>query len=249
MTEKLADIIGPWSEGAAGKRQIAVFDFDGTCINGDAPVALFRYLGAKRMLKLSSLLKISVWGVGYKFKVPMNEEWVRCLLFEPFSGRPVEEVDEYFRWFYDEYIEPRFRPQVDAAMRAHIEAGHAVICVSASFQPMILAAMAHHPIQYQISTVMQIDANGNYTNKVKGVPVSGRQKPIALQYFADGLFGKDRWELGFAYGDHHTDRFLLEQARNVYAVTPDQPLKRLAKRKGWTILDWDAKKDKDHRAE
>lgn len=53
-------------------------------------------------------------------------------------------------------------------MAAHEEAGHAVVCVSATFEPIIAAAMERRPIQYAIATRMRVDFQGNYTDEVEG---------------------------------------------------------------------------------
>lgn len=46
--------------------EIAVFDFDGTCISGNSPVLLVRYLLKKGQVRTSVLLRILTWGIAYK---------------------------------------------------------------------------------------------------------------------------------------------------------------------------------------
>ena len=53
------------------------------------------------------------------------------------------------------------------------------------------------------------------------------------------LRGEGRWEVAFAYGDHHSDVPMLQMAvEQAYAVSPDNALEREAKQRGWTVLDW-----------
>ncbi|WP_448659233.1 HAD family hydrolase [Sphingomonas sp. CJ99] len=40
------------------------------------------------------------------------------------------------------------------------------------------------------------------------------------------------------YSDHVSDAPMLELADEAFAVNPHPPLRRLAKRRGWTIIDW-----------
>ncbi len=218
--------------------QLAVFDFDGTSISGNSPVLLVRYLVDRNMLRKSVLLRILLWAVAYKFRLPQSETWVRGLVFSAFEGKPRQEVDEFLHAFYDEEIAPRFRKKADAAMRAHTEQGHVVIVISATFEPIVLRAMEHHPFDIQISTRMKVDDEGCYTRLVEGLPVEGEEKRFAVERYADAVYGKGKWRLSFAYGDHHSDRPLLHSAENAYAVTPDKPLKRTALQQGWDILDW-----------
>ena len=224
---------------AAGRVQVAAFDFDGTTIQGNSPVMLVRYLTLRGMLRKSVILRILLWAAAYKVRLPQNESWVRGLVFSAFRGEPKARVDAFLARFYHEVIEGRFRPEAVRALREHAEAGHVVVWISASFEPIILEAMRDHYVHYQASTRMRVDAAGDYTDEVEGLPVEGAEKLVALRRLCDAEFGEGGWELGWAYGDHHSDRPLLEAARTPYAVTPDRPLARTARREGWQVLDWD----------
>lgn len=224
---------------ASGRVQVAAFDFDGTTIEGNSPVLLVRYLALRGMLRKSVIFRILLWAGAYKVRLPQNESWVRGLVFSAFRGEPKGAVDAFLARFYHETVEGRFRPEAERVLREHAEAGHAVVWVSASFEPIILEAMRDHYVHYQTSTRMRVDAEGDYTDEVEGLPVEGAEKLVALRRLCDAEFGEDGWELGWAYGDHHSDRPLLEAARTPYAVTPDRPLARTARREGWQVLDWE----------
>ncbi len=161
------------------------------------------------MLKKSVIARIMAWAAAYKLRLPQNESWVRGLVFSAFRGKPVSQVNRFLRDFYEERVEGIFRDEIDRLMRRHLEAGDVVICVSATFEPIIAKAMTCHPIQFGIATRMQIDGDGCYTDRVDGLPVEGSEKVVALTAFADELFGAGNWQLDWAYGDHHSDRDLL----------------------------------------
>ena len=210
------------------KARLAVFDFDGTSIAGNSPVLLVSHLLSRKMLKKRVVFRI----------LPQNEAAVRGLVFTAFEGKPAAEVDAFLAEFYDERIAPLFRPEADAAMRAHAEAGDTVVVISATFEPIILRAMEHHPFDNQISTRMSVATDGTYTRAVEGLPVEGEEKLAAVRRFGDSRFGPGNWELAYAYGDHHSDRAVLSAAEHPRAVSPDRPLARTAREKGWEILDW-----------
>lgn len=218
--------------------RLAVFDFDGTSISGNSPVLLVRYLLKHKMLKKSVLLRILLWAFAYKFRLPQNESWVRGLVFSAFCGKPHEEVDRFLQDFYDECIDVRFRKEAEDAMIAHERDGHIVLIISATFEPIVVRAMEVRPFHHQISTKMRVDAEGHYTCEVEGEPVEGEQKLNAVCDWANEIYGEDGWELSYAYGDHHSDAPLLAASKHAYAVSPDNPLERMAKREGWEILDW-----------
>ena len=220
------------------KVKIAVFDFDGTSIEGSSPSWLVNRLIFERRISPLTSLKIGFWGLFYKWHLPQNEAWVRGQVFKAFNGQKKAEVDAYFTNFYDEYIEKRFRPKADEAMRACAEEGCRVIVVSASFEPIVLRAMEKHPFHHQISTRMKVDADGCYTREVDGRPIEGEEKIVALKHWCDGHFGEGGWKLVYAYGDHHSDEPLLLAAELPFVVSPNSGLSRIAKRRGWTVLDW-----------
>lgn len=231
-SERLADHDG-------GFATIAAFDFDGTCITGSSPKKLVDMLWGMKMLSLYKLFRIGLWGLAYKLNLPKDAEGVRKRVFSAFAGIPAKKVNEYLCKFYHEYISKRFRIEADAAMQAHLDAGHVVMVVSASFEPIIASAMLEHPIQYALACRMKIDADGNYTREVEGLPTEGPDKLVVMHEFANRLFGEGGWELGWAYGDHYSDLNLLEASEHPCAVTPDGKLRKVAESRNWQILEWE----------
>lgn len=221
-----------------GVVELAVYDFDGTSIDGNSPVLLVRRLARKRMLKLSVIARILLWAAAYKLRLPQSEAWVRGLVFRAFRGRPKDEVDRFLSEFYDEVIASRFRSAAEESMRAHQEAGRVVVVVSASFEPILIQAQKGHPFDFQVSTRMECDESGAYTCRVEGTPVEGEEKPRAIARFADARYGRGNWKVTHAYGDHHSDRPMLRMAEHPVAVSPDSSLSRTARRNGWEIVDW-----------
>ncbi len=218
--------------------EIAVFDFDGTCISGNSPVILVRHLMRKKLLGKGVFLRIICWGIAYKLRLPQNESWVRGAVFSAFEGKKKEEVDAFLREFYDSHLEKIFRPEADKAINEHRSAGREVWAVTATFEPRIQQAMTCHGYTQAFSTRMKVDANGCYTREVDGLPVEGSQKLEVLTCEANARYGEGNWVLTHAYGDHHSDRTLLEAAQHPFAVTPDRPLRRTARNRNWPILKW-----------
>ena len=220
------------------KVKVAVFDFDDTSIEGSSPSWLVNRLIFERKITPLTSVKIGLWGVAYKWRLPQSESWVRGQVFRAFRGKPKEEVDAYLTRFYDKYIAHRFRPKADEAMRACAAEGCKVIVVSASFEPIVLRAMESHPFEYQISTRMKVAADGTYTREVDGLPIEGEEKVVALKHWCDGRFGEGNWEIEYAYGDHHSDEPLLAAAKHPFAVSPNTGMAKIAARRSWPVLDW-----------
>ncbi len=220
------------------KIQVAVFDFDGTSIEGSSPSWLVNRLIFSRKISPATTLKIGAWGIAYKWHLPQKEAWVRGQVFRAFEGKPKEEVDRYLTNFYDEWIAKRFRPEADKAMQARTDEGCEVVVVSATFEPIVLRAMESHPFTHQISTRMKVAEDGTYTREVDGRCIEGDEKIVALKHWCDGRFGEGNWEIAYAYGDHHSDEPLLSAAKHPFAVTPNTGMEKIAKSRNWPILDW-----------
>ena len=217
---------------------MAVFDFDGTSIEGSSPSWLVNRLIFEHRISPLTSLKIGFWGLAYKWHLPQNESWVRGQVFKAFEGKPRSLVDDYLTGFYEDYIAQRFRPKADEAMQRCADEGCEVIVVSASFEPIVVRAMRDHPFTHQISTRMKVAPDGTYTREVDGQPIEGDEKLVALERFCDELYGEGAWSVEYAFGDHHSDEPLLAAARHPFAVCPKPALAKIAKRRGWPVLDW-----------
>ena len=119
-----------------------------------------------------------------------------------------------------------------------------VLIVSATFGPIVRRALEFHPIDGCLCTEMRVDAQGRYTTRVEGSCIEGDEKVRAIRSYADARYGKGNWELVEAYGDHHSDSAMLGAARRGFAVCPDNPLAREARRRGWDVLDWSCSEGK-----
>lgn len=218
--------------------EIAVFDFDGTCISGNSPVLLVKYLLRKGKVRPSVFLRIVSWGIAYKTHLPQNEAWVRSLVFASFEGIDKAVADEEMYEFYDAWIASRIRKKALDIMQGHIDAGREIWIVSATFDPIIVRAHRDIPYDHHVATKMEVDAGSRYTRRVEGRPVEGAEKLRQIEEHANEVHGPGNWHLAYAYGDHYSDAPLLAAAEHPFAVTPGPTLQRYAEKKGWGILYW-----------
>ena len=224
----------------SSKVRIAAFDFDGTCIKGNSPVMLVRHLKRNGMIRKRILSKILLWAAAYKLRLPQEEAWVRGLVFTAFEGMDKKRADQFLMDFYDSVIElgGRFRAQAHQTMERLQADGVEVLIVSATFEPIVRRAVQCHPVDGQLATHMAVDSEGRYITRVEGECIEGEAKVRAIKEYADAKYGEGAWELSHAFGDHHSDAAMLSAAVHPFAVNPDNPLSRCAKRNGWTILEW-----------
>ena len=218
--------------------KVAVFDFDGTCIEGNSPVILVKHLKSKGMLSKRELVNIAWWAIRYKLHLPQIEHKVRRRVFSAFKGKPKSHVDAYLEQFYYDQIKPLWRKEAIEQIERLRGEGYVILAVSATFEPIVRCAQDEGLFDYQVSTVMKATPDGRYTDEVDGKPIEGEEKTIALSRLADEKFGESNWEFSYCFADHYSDIDVLSCAKHPVAVTPDSTLRRCAKRNGWAIVSW-----------
>ena len=92
-------------------RRVAVFDFDGTSIEGQSGSLFTRYLFSRGLMSPLRLAKLTWWGIRYKLHLPFRQDEARELVFGSLAGRTSEEVDAIMTGFHDEVLAPLYRPQ------------------------------------------------------------------------------------------------------------------------------------------
>lgn len=218
-------------------QRFVVFDFDGTILNGHSPVMLVKSFLARRAMPLGTILAVAWWGIRYKLRLPHEQHEVRKRIFRLFKDVSAAEADKMMEYLYETEISRFLRRDALETIRTYQELGVPVIVVSASFEAIVKLAAIELGAFAQLSTHMEI-VNGRYTGEVGSVPMEGAEKRRGFIEFADEFCGPGNWELIAAYGDHHTDEALLSLAKRPVAVTPDRKLKRIAKARGWEIVNW-----------
>lgn len=225
------------TEGADCAR-IAVFDLDGTLLDGQSGTLVLRYLLQHRLISGKAGSKAAWWGIRYKLHLPYRQSEVREIIFEELRTLPPDRVCAIMHDFHEEVMVPLYRADGVAELRRRREAGEFVIIVSATFDAIAQAARAYLGADAALATLMERDETGRYTGRVLGEVTAGPEKVRRVRAFADERFGVRRWRVVRAYGDHYTDLPLLEMAEQCFAVDPGPTLRREAERRAWPQLMW-----------
>lgn len=219
--------------------RVAAFDLDGTILDGESPLKLTTSLLRHRQLPLHAAFLMGIWGIRYRLRLPQVESTPRELLFSALTDPTVEEVDREIMEIFDRRIRKRIRPGALREIERCRADGMKLVLASASFKPITTTIIEELGFDGGVATIME-EKNGHYTGKVMGVPVQGREKLRLLIQLCDDTFGAGGWTLERAYSDHYSDIPMLELAHEVTVVDPDKKLERVAKRRGWEIVDWDS---------
>jgi HAD superfamily hydrolase (TIGR01490 family) len=217
---------------------LAVFDFDGTCIGGQSGALFSTYLFKRGYVSPKNAGKLAWWAFRYLFHLPHEQNTAREAVFGGLGGLNATQVNAIMRAFHDEVLLKRYRPRAEEEVRRCKQEGLMTILVSATFIGIARPAAEHLGVDALLATEMEKTPEGNFTGYVQGEVIAGPVKRSAVAAWADDHIGPGKWYIARAYGDHHTDQYLLGAAHEPVAVCPGRTLRKLAKQEGWRIVDW-----------
>lgn len=223
---------------AATPVKLAVFDYDGTIINGQSGYLFARYLLKYHLIGARTVASCFWWAFRYKLHLPHEQDTVRRVLFEQLQYLPAEDVIAMMREFHDAVLIPRYRQDALAEVKRRTQEGCVCVLVSATFYTIAVRAAEYAGIPYALATKMVRTPGDHFDGRVQGIVIEGDEKPRAVATWANETFGKGNWVVEYAYGDHHTDELMLAKAVTPFAVDPGPTLARIAKERGWAQLEW-----------
>ena len=138
-------------------------------------------------------------------------------------------------------VQPAIKPQAQALVSQHQQAGDEVIIVTATNEFVTRPIAQAFGVPELIAVELELDVapggTGWITGEIKGVP-SFREGKITrvAQWLAKRQLGWADVETTF-YTDSINDLSLMEQVTHPIATNPDARLRAIAVERGWRILD------------
>lgn len=195
------------------------------------------------MLLVRGMIKGTIPG---RFRwLPFLAEWLRLLPHGPVVARKANkgylagsrpaEVRAWARQLFDEQIEPRLGLRGTGWIERERAKRRAVVLLSGMPELLLEPFAERFGSDLAIGTPLEVGADGRLTGRRAGLHPYGAAKLAIARAIAE----EHGWESRdcSAYGDHESDRYLLEWVGEPFAVDPDERLRLEAVRKGWTIID------------
>lgn len=217
-------------------QRLAFYDFDGTLTSGNivrryAYFTLHQPSRSRAALKFSKLLlSIPSWlAVEFRSRRRFNE-----IFFREYRGMREQVLREQSKQLFDEKILPSIYPDTQVLLEEDRRQGFLPVLVSGELDVALEEVIRYLGFQSAICNRL-VFRDGVATGEVEAPLIAENEKVRAMENLC-AEFGTEMKQCK-AYSDSFSDLPMLEAVGVPAAVNPDRRLKRVARQRGWTILD------------
>jgi len=220
----------------AGARVAAFFDLDGTLIPGSANIPLAKAAFRAGFVKKRELARDLARNVSFMLIGASDDRSaeVRDRILAGVKGRPASEIEALADDFLDDLV-ATIEPALQVVLDEHRAAGHDLVLISASPTEIVQRFAVAAGMDYGRGTTAERDSAGIYTGRLEG-PFCYREGKAEVLRTLAAEHGYDMAE-SFAYSDSVSDEPMMRAVGHPVAVNPDNALRTMALRGGWTILE------------
>jgi HAD superfamily hydrolase (TIGR01490 family) len=215
-------------------RTAAFIDLDGTLITANSASLWMKREWRLKHINIWQVLEGTFFLLAYKFRtVPI--EYVTVKALRTVKGKPEQQARTWTReWFHQE-VAPRIAPGARLALEEHRSKGHMLVLLTSSSLYASEAVTEHLGLDAFICTRYEVQ-DGLFTGDVVRPICFGRGKIVLAERFAAEQ--DVDLEASYFYSDSINDKPMLDRVGHPCAVNPDLRLRRLARQRGWPVLDW-----------
>lgn len=216
---------------------LTLFDLDGTLIPVDSDHAFGHFMVEVGWADAAS------WGQrNDEFFAQYNAGQLDLPAYVEFAtsvwrSRPLAQVLAMRERFIDRVLKPALRPEAQALVQRHREAGDLIAIVTATNEFVTEPFAQAFGVGHLIAVRLARDAQGAYTGAIEGVPSFRDGKIERVQQWLQSLGAQwQQFERVTFYSDSTNDLPLLERVSHPVATNPSPSLARIASERGWPQL-------------
>jgi putative phosphoserine phosphatase / 1-acylglycerol-3-phosphate O-acyltransferase len=235
---RIADAIAAIEAGPRGPEIGAFFDFDGTLIDGYSAAPYFAERLRRRQMTLPEAA--DVWRMSRRRDLG-EQEFAAGLArsMAPWAGHSEEELSALWSRLFRDKIARLMFPEACRLVKAHQKMGHTV-AIASSATPYQVAPIAQElGIAHLLCTRAAVH-DGRLTGGLEGATLWGAGKTEAVRAFASTHQISLPLSHGYANGNEDID--FLEAFGRATAVNPQPALGETARREGWQVLHFPARR-------
>ena len=225
-----ADILAGMTNSAA------FFDLDRTLMSGSSAFYFGRAAYREGMLPLPRLISDGLNAITFKLFGASDEksEQLRDRILESVAGTEAEALRRLAPAVVEELL-GKIRPEAQALLDMHEEAGRDVWIISASPVEVVGELARALEIAGGLGTESEI-VDGCYTGRLAAPFCYGEGKAEHIRKLA----AERGYDLAhcYAYSDSASDLPMMQIVGHPVAVNPDRPMEAVAHRRGWPIVEF-----------
>ena len=216
-------------------RVAAFFDFDRTLIDVNSGKLWVRHERRAGRINSWQLLMASTFFLRYHLSlIDMQEAMTKAI--STVAGQREEVLAQRTTTWYQQEVRAHLIPTAIEVLEEHRAKGHPLILLTTSSPYLAKAVSDDLRLDAFGSTAFEVGDDGCFTGRVVEPTCYGMGKVEHALRLAAPL-GIDV-ESSYFYTDSYTDQPMLDKVLHPRVVNPDPRLRRVAKRRGWRILDW-----------
>jgi HAD superfamily hydrolase (TIGR01490 family) len=214
----------------------AFFDLDRTLMSGSSAFFFGKVAYREGLVPLPRLLADGYHAVVFKLFGASDEksEALRDRILSMVEGTEAETVRRLAPVVVEELL-PRIRPEAQALLDMHAEAGRDVYIISASPVEIVGELARALGITGGLGTESEI-VDGCYTGRLSAPFCYGEGKADRIRK----LVAEKGYDLArcYSYSDSASDLPMMQIVGHPVAVNPDRPMMSVAHRRGWPVVEF-----------
>jgi HAD superfamily hydrolase (TIGR01490 family) len=214
----------------------AFFDLDRTLMSGSSAIYFGKAVYREGLLPFHRLVRDAASALLFKLFGASDEksESTRDRILNAVAGHEAETFRRLAPGVIEELL-PRIRPEAQALLDMHEQAGRHVYILSASPVEIVRELAKALDIHGGIGTESEI-VDGVYTGRLAAPFCYGEGKAEHIRRLA-AEHGYDLKQC-YSYSDSASDLPMMQIVGNPIAVNPDRPMMAVAHRRGWPIVEF-----------
>jgi len=226
--------------------RVAFYDFDGTLVSSNV-VTRYAYFARHHPSKAAAFWRFSRVLLGVPLWLALDLYSRRLfneVFFRQYRGLREDWLRQTSERLFHGEIQPTIHPGATELVDADRAAGYRLVLVSGALDFVLSPAVSHFRFDDVIANRLVFN-DGVATGEVAPPLLAEAAKVTAIRdycakYNVDTAHSK-------AYSDSLSDAPMLEAVGLPAAVNPDRGLRRLARERGWPVLDLKFPRHGDHR--
>ena len=216
------------------KKYVAFFDLDLTLISGISGKILMQQAYKNKILSTGNILQGIVFSFLHKFSL-MNPDRIMDKMVSNLKGIPEAKIKELINKIFDSFFVNILREKAINEIKQHINNNGKTVILSASLPYICDPLKKILKMDDVVCSSLEVE-NGLLTGNPNGIFCYGKEKYLrAIQYCEENNFS---FTDAYFYSDSISDLPLLQVVGNPMCVCPDDGLRQIANKSGWTICDW-----------